>query len=401
MYKDQLRIGSTVLKGVEFGLITSGNTPLGNMGLGYYKLQETAPIGKSTAIPTFTQVLLAKGIIKLQAYSVFLNQENAPIGFIIFGGVDTDKFSGKLSTLPVLKESGVYQELIVKLGSVSYAGRTSPPCDALVDTGSPFVYLQNEIVQALRDAVNAEYDEKGNNHYVSCKLKGSKDTIKFSFGGTTVKVPLGSFVLAPDPDLPFSSPKTGEILCGWGILTINPDAGRQSVLGTNFLRSAYVVFDLSNNEISIAQASYSSGSRVVEIPRGGVTALDIVGTGTDELDDTGETAVDPKSQEIQTAMGDTSTLNLDSEQQPSTEQAELDNTPISTTEANEHTTPHRPPPQGDLALLPDTANVETQSTQQQSPSQSPFQGLENVSSDEQDIFSTEPPGFEPFNQPPT
>ena len=314
---------------------------------------------------------MAKNIIKLEAYSIFLNRENSPTGSIIFGGVDTEKFSGKLSTLPVQKEDGVFQELLVRLSSVSYAGKTGAPSDALLDTGSPLTYLQKNAAQALRVAVKAEYDEKGDHHYVSCKLKGSKDTIKFSFDGTIINAPLGSFVLDPDPDLPFSSPKTGEVLCGWGILTIDAKNGRISILGTNFLRNAYFVFDLSNNEISIAQASYSSSSKAVEIPQGGITALDIVGAGTDQPD-TSETATNPTSSDLSDNTG-------------------------TVTETNEPTLRR---PQGDLALLPGSKNVETQSTQQTTDldksSQQPSQSL-GLGDNPEDLVL---PGVESFSQPP-
>lgn len=374
VYNDQLTIGSTSVKGVDFGLVTSGNTPLGNIGLGYYRLQDIARVPEgstNTAIPTFTQVLMAKNIIKLEAYSIFLNRESSPTGSIIFGGVDAEKFSGKLSTLPVQKEDGVFQELLVRLLSVSYTGKIDTPSDALLDTGSPLTYLQKKAAQALRVAVNAEYDEKGGNHYVSCELKGSKDAIKFSFDGKIIKAPLGSFVLDPNPDFPFSSPKTGEVLCGWGIITIDAKNERISILGTNFLRNAYVVFDLSNNQISIAQASYSSSSRVIEIPHGGITALDIVGAGTDQPD-TSQTAPNPTSSDLSDNTG-------------------------TVTETNEPTLRR---PQGDLALLPGSKNMETQSTQQTTnldkSSQQPSQSL-GLGDNPEDLVL---PSVESFSQPP-
>ena len=50
---------------------------------------------------------------------------------------------------------------------------------------------------------------------------------------------------------------------------IAPSQGTTSVLGDTFLRSAYVVYDLANNEISLAQTNFDSkSSHVVEISSG-------------------------------------------------------------------------------------------------------------------------------------
>lgn len=38
--------------------------------------------------------------------------------------------------------------------------------------------------------------------------------------------------------------------------------------GDTFLRSAYVVYDLQNEQISLAQAAYGTGSNIVEIGQG-------------------------------------------------------------------------------------------------------------------------------------
>ena len=50
---------------------------------------------------------------------------------------------------------------------------------------------------------------------------------------------------------------------------IAPSQGTTSVLGDTFLRSAYVVYDLANNEISLAQTNFNStSSHVLEIGSG-------------------------------------------------------------------------------------------------------------------------------------
>jgi hypothetical protein len=66
-----------------------------------------------------------------------------------------------------------------------------------------------------------------------------------------------------DDNMQFSD---GTPACLFGIA---PAQGGTNVLGDTFLRSAYVVYDLDNNEISIAQTKYNvSSSNIVEIKTG-------------------------------------------------------------------------------------------------------------------------------------
>ena len=49
---------------------------------------------------------------------------------------------------------------------------------------------------------------------------------------------------------------------------ISPTGGSSPVLGDTFLRSAYVVYDLGNNEISLAATNFNATSNVQEIGTG-------------------------------------------------------------------------------------------------------------------------------------
>ena len=60
----------------------------------------------------------------------------------------------------------------------------------------------------------------------------------------------------------------GNLACLFGIFPTNNGA---KVLGDTFLRSAYVVYDMNNNEVSLAQSNFDAkpeGSNVMEIGTG-------------------------------------------------------------------------------------------------------------------------------------
>jgi len=114
--------------------------------------------------------------------------------------------------------------------------------------------------------------------------------ISFSFSGATISVPYNELVLdagtsSTGQQLTFQN---GAPACIFGIA---PAEDSTPVLGDTFLRSAYVVYDLANNEISLAQTDFTPASdNILEISNGtsgvpGATAVSspvttvVAGTG--------------------------------------------------------------------------------------------------------------------------
>jgi hypothetical protein len=86
----------------------------------------------------------------------------------------------------------------------------------------------------------------------------STASIDFTFTGPTISVKLDELVIVAGID-------RGEPVC---ILGIAPAGRSTPVLGDTFLRSAYVVYDLHNNEISLAPTNFnvtSTDDDVLEI----------------------------------------------------------------------------------------------------------------------------------------
>jgi len=207
---------------------------------------------------------------------------DAPTGTLIFGGLDTSKYSGNLQTIPILHDEGATPtELIVALNgfSANYNGASTDftddtfPLPVLLDSGTTVTILPDAIFQKIAELTNAT-DAGMGVLIVSCSSPGSY--FSFQFGGpsvSSIRVPWTS--IAP----PFIQ-ENGTVLMEDGqpicVLLIQSDEGSGTlVLGDSFLRSAYVVFDLGNYEISIAQANVenTANSNVVAIPSAGVGAV--------------------------------------------------------------------------------------------------------------------------------
>jgi len=296
--KDTLSIGGATIKALEMGLAYNSSSSTGVMGIGY-SLNEASDDSRTEQVPftypSIVETMVSQGLINTKAYSLYLDDLEASTGSIIFGGYDTKKYQGTLSQLPIVPETlengtSVYQEFGVAMSGMGISGKTltnSTYADvAILDSGTALVYVAPDLMELIVKDLGAVDDTKNTqNIYVNCNLRNASTIFDFSFGGTTIGVPAsemifdlkGIFSADPNamPTLPFSS------VCALGIQ--GQDGGPPYILGDTFLRSAYVVYDLKNNLIGIAQTNFdSTSSNVVEFQASATsipTASGVAATG--------------------------------------------------------------------------------------------------------------------------
>lgn len=147
----------------------------------------------------------------------------------------------------------------------------------ILDSGTTLTYLPPRVARQIYQAFDAVDDTRATGLvYVSCDLLSSEKntTIDFQFGnanGPVVRVPIDELVLdnvkgyvsigLELPDLPFDDP------CSFGIQSLSGIY----LLGDTFLRSAYVVYDLTNKKIALAQANLNATeTNIMEITSSGI-----------------------------------------------------------------------------------------------------------------------------------
>ncbi|KAF2097613.1 candidapepsin-4 precursor [Rhizodiscina lignyota] len=261
---DTLKIGSTSIDNMQFGIGYNSTSQNGILGIGYESNEvQLAATGQTYRnLPTS---LVNSNIIQSPAYSLWLNDFEANTGSILFGGVDTDKYHGQLSTLPLIKEQGEFREFIIALTGVSAANQsvfndTSNAVPVLLDSGSSLTYLPDDIANSLFQVFNADYQQNEGAAIVDCNLANQDESVDFTFSSPTISVPLNELVVVA------AIRGNGDPIC---ILGIAPAGDSTPVLGDTFLRSAYVVYDLANNEISLAATNFNAtSSNVQEIGTG-------------------------------------------------------------------------------------------------------------------------------------
>lgn len=272
---ETMTFNGLTLENYVFDFALDTNTAKSTLGIGYARKQVNNHI-----YPTFPERLVEMGRIKLNAYSVWLNSLEATSGLILYGGIDTAKIDGKLQTLPVygltkVPNNNSVRELTLRLNDATFGQFRCSTVRALLDTGSTDSYLPPSFVLPILQSINAIKDPPSNGlPYVDCGLRNYNTPFLFNFGiGSdliTIRVPMSSMIY---DDAEYGAlERDGVRYCRFGLDVMEPDEDI-ATLGDTFLRSAYAVYDLKNHQISLAQASYSLASSVVEIPEAGVSAM--------------------------------------------------------------------------------------------------------------------------------
>src|SRR2546423_1866773 len=273
---DTLSIGGQTLSNFQFGVGKESSSGEGVLGIGYTSNEIQVNRNGQQAYLNLPAAMVEAGLIQSNAYSLWLNDLDAGTGQILFGGVNTAKYTGSLQTVPIIQEYGSYYEFIMALtgiginsnGASGTSSASSLPAPVLLDSGSSLIYLPNDITTVIFDQVNAVYDSNAGVAYVDCSLADNDTSIAFSFSGATISVPFNELVLdagTSSTGQPLTL-QSGAPACIFGVA---PADSSTPVLGDTFLRSAYVVYDLSKNEISLAQTDFSTSSgNIGEISNG-------------------------------------------------------------------------------------------------------------------------------------
>ncbi|KAF5008392.1 hypothetical protein FDECE_5330 [Fusarium decemcellulare] len=268
---ETFRVGDVKVKELQFGIGYETSSDQGVLGIGYPSNE--AQVGQFGKKPydNLPAKLAADGLIASNAYSLWLDDLESAAGTILFGGVDRKQYTGDLITLPIEKIGGEFVQFYVTLTGLSVGSSTLDDDLALgviLDSGSTLTYLPSTLAEAIFDLVGADYQEGDNIAYVPCDLADDTGNFTFRFSDPAeITVPLSEMVLdvtdITGRQLSFDN---GEPACMFGIA---PSPSSTSILGDTFMRSAYVVFDLENNEVSLAQSNFNAtGSDIVEIGSG-------------------------------------------------------------------------------------------------------------------------------------
>lgn len=225
-------------------------------------------------------ILVSGNIVTLLRTSDTNFLADSSTGSILFGGIDTDKYVGDLVAIDVYPSSESrritsFTVAFTSLGATSSSGSdqftpTTYAMAAILDSGTTITLIPDDLAQIVYEELGATVDYQLG-PVVPCALADKTGHLTFGFGGSggpSVNVPVNELVLPLTlSDGSSVTYKNGQDACKLGIQA----AGDLPVLfGDTFLRSAYVVYDLDNNQIALANTDFNAtGSNVVAFASSG------------------------------------------------------------------------------------------------------------------------------------
>ncbi|KAJ8121236.1 hypothetical protein O1611_g10152 [Lasiodiplodia mahajangana] len=206
--------------------------------------------------------LAAQGATQTKAFGLALGSKSEQEGAIIFGGLDTSKFTGTLQTQPIIpardSPDGVprywidMQSLSITPPSGNTKQYSNSSMAVFLDSGATLTLLPTALANSIAADFGADATDANGFYPVDCSFNNQSGTVNFEFTGVTVRVPYREIVREIQTSFGFQ--------CYLGISPSDDFA----LLGDTMLRSAYAVFDQTNNAIHLAQYS-NCGSDEKEI----------------------------------------------------------------------------------------------------------------------------------------
>ncbi|CCH40806.1 Aspartic proteinase 3 [Wickerhamomyces ciferrii] len=264
---DNVNVGGTNVSSLSFAVANQTNSTVGVLGIGLEELETTYSGTSNRGSPyryrNLPSQLVQDQLINKRVYSLFLDSSDADSGTILFGGVDHSKYSGTLITVPMINtlQSRGFQNVIrleITLSGVGLQNDrtertvTTQRYPALLDSGTTLTYMPSQLVRQIASVLNADYS-RSTGYYITRCYGANDGYIVYNFQGKLIHVPLQDIVLRTS---------TSNSQCVLGLFESGDDS---LILGDSFLRSAYVVYDLDDLEISLAQANYDSGDSQFEV----------------------------------------------------------------------------------------------------------------------------------------
>ncbi|CEI90234.1 Putative Rhizopuspepsin-2 [Rhizopus microsporus] len=232
--KDTVNLGGLAIKDQTIGLAKRESSAFaedvidGLLGLAFNSI--TTVRGVKTPMDN----LISQGLISRPIFGVYLGKaSNGGGGEYIFGGYDSTKFKGSLTTVPIDNSEGFWGVTVkgTKIGSKSIGGSFS----AILDTGTTLLLLPDSVAASVARTYGAS--DNGDGTYTITCDSSKLQPLVFTLGSSTFQVPADSLIYE----------KSGsKCIAGFAA------GGDLAILGDVFLKNNYVVFNQQVPEVQIA-----------------------------------------------------------------------------------------------------------------------------------------------------
>jgi saccharopepsin len=240
--QDTLTIGDITIKKQEFaeatsepGLAFAFGKFDGILGMAY------DTISVEGVVPPFYQ-MIDQGLIDEPVFAFYLGNSEAEGGEAVFGGVDPDHYTGKITYAPV-RRRGYWETELNKIT----LGEDEMELDntgAAIDTGTSLIALPTDISEIINKEIGATKGWQGS-YSVDCSKIPSMPDLTFTIDNKDYTLTAKDYIL-----------QTSESSClsAFTGLDIPPPMGPIWIVGDVFLRKYYTIYDLGKNAVGFAKA---------------------------------------------------------------------------------------------------------------------------------------------------
>ncbi|KAK7935263.1 hypothetical protein PG985_000758 [Apiospora marii] len=280
--------GGAQVSNLTFGLASSSDTATGVLALGFNNSESYSDVDD----PSFLDSLLADGQVNSQAFSMWLDSEDASSGNLLLGAVDRSAFEAPLVRFDIEQshrhadgytyKTGTFNAQVTAFNtSTANEGALTPVQNK---TELPFVtidpsYTISELPQDLAEHIwsmaGATWDPYYDMATINCSQRDNvtgRVGIQFSSEyGPSLTVPLSDLVLPNDT---WTSQKwDGDLgaavsVCAFGVQNATMHNRQKQAwgrgdepeytIGAPLLKRSYLVFDLASKEMAMAPVKYSA-----------------------------------------------------------------------------------------------------------------------------------------------
>lgn len=182
--------------------------------------------------------MASQGLIASRAFSLDLRSVDSPNGSLIFGGIDTGKFTGSLAKLPIVDPADTplganrYWINMTSVGLILPNGTSgllaSGNLPVFLDSGGTLSRFPNETFFAIGDAFSeATFNETNGFYDIDCAVADETGSVAFGFGaGQSEK-----FINISYKDFIWNPSEQGECVLGIAI-----DNGKLSSATHEFIK---------------------------------------------------------------------------------------------------------------------------------------------------------------------
>lgn len=235
---------------------------------------DTFGIGLGNAsTSSLPQALVDAGAINSAAVSLWN-------GTALFGGVNKAKYEGDLHTFDIVQGNSSLKSLRINMDGISINGSSIAsdefPVATNFDISSTWSYVPKSVAQALNAKIGATNapDMYGMVNF-SCNAVPNDTTIAFTFGDLDLEFDLSLFIsrggpFSVKPWIDLDTEGIYNDLCFLQIVENTGFEGGGGILGSNIITQIYSVFDLDNEQISLAKRNENDDAAddIVEISSG-------------------------------------------------------------------------------------------------------------------------------------